>query len=98
MNLVFTVVMLLMGYQLTVNRRSKREIKYLRNQVLQLSEKVFETNQHYEMILLYGKAETKKRKEAEETFKEEERLVNQQHTGEPPTEAPRESVSDGANL
>lgn len=82
-------MLLLIGYQLTVNRRSKREIKYLRNQVLQLSEKVLETNQHYEMILLYGKAETKKGKEAEEAFKEEERFIDQQHTGESTTETSR---------
>lgn len=91
MNLLFTVVMLLMGYQLTVNRRNRKEIKNLRNQVS-------EFNQLLEMNLVYGKAETKKGKETEEAFKEEERFIDQQHTGEPTAKTPRKSVSDGSNV
>lgn len=74
MEFVITVVLLIIAYQITVNTNNKREIKNLRNQVLTLSEKVLETNQHYEMILLYGKA----RKKTEEDFQEEERLIQDQ--------------------
>lgn len=90
MNLIFTVVMLLMGYQLTVNRRNRQEIKYLRNQV-------FELNQLLELNLLYGKAEAQEGKK-EEAFQEEERLINQQYTGEPTSEASGKSLSDGPNV
>jgi len=89
MEVVFTVVLISFAYQLTVNRRNKNEVKYLRNQVLDLSNQVLEANQHYEMILLYGKAKAEKR-EAEEAFKEEERLIKDQYdTGESAPQAAR---------
>lgn len=71
MDVVFTIGMLVIAYQLTVNVRNKREIKNLRN-------KVFEIDQKFEMVLIYGKDKSKK----EEAFKEEERLIDQQHAGE----------------
>ena len=65
---IFTVAMLSFAYVITVNTRNKRQLKNLRNQVLELE-------QLLEMALIYGKEtkenEEKARKENEATSKKE---------------------------
>lgn len=90
MEFVLTVALILIAYQLTVNTKNRSEIKYLRNQVLKMSEKVLETNQHYEMILLYGKARKTK---TEEDFKEEEDLERQR-----PGQAADQALNEGSGF
>jgi len=81
---VITVALLYIAYQITVNIRNRHEIINLRDQVMDLQDKVLEANQQYEMILLYGKT----RETKEEAFQEEERLENQrERTGQAPNEA-----------
>ena len=70
MEFVFTITVLIIAYQLTVNTSNKRQIKGLRDQVNKLTEQVSESNQHYEMILLYGKAVKKIKKESKEGHNE----------------------------
>ena len=62
MNLLFTVAIIYICYDLTVKTRNKRELK-------RLSGKVDELEQLLEMALLYGKKdkETETGKEAEQT-------------------------------
>jgi hypothetical protein len=64
----FTVAMISFAYVLTVNTRNRRQLKNLRNQVLELE-------QLLEMALIYGKetreSEEKARKENEATGKKE---------------------------
>jgi nitrate reductase NapAB chaperone NapD len=65
---VFTVAMISFAYVLTVNTRNRRQLKNLRNQVLELE-------QLLEMALIYGKeqkeSEEKARQESESTGKKE---------------------------
>jgi len=65
MSVLFTVAIIYICYDLTVKTRNKRELKRLRN-------KVIEIEQLLEMALLYGK---EKDKEAE-TGKETEQANN----------------------
>lgn len=82
MEFVITVVLLIIAYQISVNTNNRRQIKNLRNQVLTLSDKVLEANQHYEMILLYGKA-----KQAEKEAIKEEGNNKGQRAGQASNEA-----------
>lgn len=85
---MFTVGLLIIAYQLTVNKKNGQEIKNLRNQVLELKDQVLEANQQYEMILLYGKA-----RKTEETFQEEERLI-QENEGQRSGQAADKAVNE----
>lgn len=85
MEFVFTVVLLIIAYQISVNTNNRRQIKTLRKQVSDLKDQVLEANQQYEMILLYGKA---RKNTEEETFEEEERIENQrERSGQAPDKA-----------
>jgi hypothetical protein len=66
MELFFTVAIIYICYNLTVNTRNKRELKRLRG-------KVFEIEQLLDMILIYGKEKSKEGeagKEAEQSGKD----------------------------
>lgn len=85
MEFLLTVTGLYIAYQISVNTNSRRERETMQEQINALKEKIFEANQHYEMILLYGKA-----RKTEETFQEEERLIQEnegQCTGQASYEA-----------
>lgn len=66
MELVFTVAMISFAYLLTVNAKNRRQLKNLRNQVLELE-------QLLEMALIYGKEQ----KESEEKARQESKSSGQ---------------------
>lgn len=78
MEFIITVVLLIIAYQVSVNTDNRRQRKRLQEQIKKLKDQVYEANQHYQMILLYGKAKNNN----EEAFQEEERLIEGNEEGQ----------------